>query len=117
VDGVLVLYVEGAEPSARPVPEDLMLEDAVLGSLRAERDAALEEVAYLREQLRSVSAYHAHQLEEERGRMFDERTQLASELAAMRDELRRRTYPGRNAIWSRAGSPTSTSDADVTRTW
>lgn len=93
-----------------------MSEDAVLAPLRAERDAALEEVAYLEEQLRSVSEYHTHLLDEERRRMFDERTQLTTELASLREELHRRTYPGVGATRSARRPVTTTSDGDVTGT-
>ena len=90
-----------------------MPEDAVLAPLRAERDAALEEVAYLKEQLRSLSAYHTHLLDEERRRMFDERTQLATELASLRQDLQRGTFPGGRAAWSARGPLTSIPDGDV----
>jgi hypothetical protein len=112
-DGVLVLYAEGAEPSPRFAPKDPM-SDAVLGQLRAERDAALEELAFLREQLRSLSAYHTHLLDEERRRMFDERTELATEVATLREELQRRTYPSGKAMWSTLGPPTTTPDEEIT---
>jgi hypothetical protein len=111
-DGVLVLYAEGGEPSARSVPKDLMSEDAVLAPLRAERDAALEEVAYLREQLRSLIAYHTHLLDEERRRMHDERTQVTIELATLREELQRRTYPGSAATRSARELLATGSDSD-----
>lgn len=111
-DGVLVLYADGGEPSSRPAPKDPMSEAALLIQLRTERDAALEEVAYLKEQLCSVSAYHGHLLDEARQRMFEERTQLTTELASLREELQRRTYPGAMANW-RAGRPLATvSDGD-----
>ena len=115
VDGVLVLYAEGGEPPP-PAPADAMPGDTVLAQLRAERDAALEEVAYLEEQLCSLHAYHTHLLDEERRRMFDERTQLATELASLRQELQRRTYPGGIAVWSVRRPPTPASDGDVTAT-
>ena len=115
-DGVLVLYAEGDEPSPPSAPKELMVEDAALAPLRAERDAALEEVAYLEEQLRSTSAYHAHQLEEERRRMFDERTQLANELATLREEIHRRTYPGATAARSERKSLITVPDGDGTDT-
>ena len=38
-------------------------ESSALQHLRAERDAALEELAYLREQLRSTEAYYAYRFE------------------------------------------------------
>jgi hypothetical protein len=110
-DGVLVLHIDD-EPPSRSAPIGSTPEDDTLAPLRAERDAALEEVAYLEEQLRSLIAYHRHLLDEERQRMFDERTQLATELATLREGLQRRTYPGGSADWTRSGSPTS--DADVT---
>ena len=47
-------------PSAEPTSSD---ESIVLQRMRLERDAAVEELAYLREQLRSTEAYHAHQFE------------------------------------------------------
>ena len=112
-DGVLVLYAQEGEPPLRPAPKDPMSEDAVLAPLRAERDASLEEVAYLREQLLSLSAYHTHLLDEERRRMFDERTQPAKELTSLREELHRRTYPGAMATRSARGPQTTRSD-DVT---
>lgn len=115
-DGVLVLYAEGHERSSRSEPKDHMSDDAVVAPLRAERDAALEEVAYLREQIRSMSAYHAHLLEEERGRMFDERTQLATELAALREDLQRRAFPGAVATSRARGALAATSDEDSTST-
>jgi hypothetical protein len=111
-DGVLVLYAEGSEPSLRPASTDPMPEDAVLARLRAERDAALEEVAYLEEQLRSLRAYHAHLLDEERRRMFDERTGMATELASLREELQRRTCPDAMPRRSARGPLIMTSDAD-----
>ena len=106
-DGVLVLYAEGRELPPCPAPTNPTPEDAVLASLRAERDAALEEVAYLKEQLCSLSAYHTHLLNEERRRMFDERTQLPSELVTLRDELQRRAYPGARATRN-ARAPSTT---------
>lgn len=112
-DGVLVLYVEGGESPPRIAPADPAPEPTVLAQLRAERDAALEEVAYLREQLRSVSEYHTHLLDEERRRMFDERTQLATELASMREDLQRRTFPGALAAWSARAPFTGESGADA----
>jgi hypothetical protein len=115
-NGVLVLYAEGAEPTPRPAPKDSMSEDSILASLRAERDAALEEAAYLREQLRSLSAYHIHLLDEERRRMFDERTQLATELVTLREELHRRAYPGGKVAWNAGGSSAAASDGHVTGT-
>ena len=111
-DGVLVLYVEGSEPPPGPAPTDPTPEDAVLAPLRAERDAALEEVAYLREQLRSVSEYHTHLRDEERRRMSDERTQLAIELTSPRGEMQRRTYPGTIATGRARGPLTIASDGD-----
>jgi hypothetical protein len=92
-DGVIMLYADGADPSPRPVPKDSMSEDVALAQLRAERDAALEVVAYLKQQLCCVCAYHAHLLEEERRRMFQERMELAGQLALLHEELYRRTHP------------------------
>ena len=109
-DGVLVLYAEEGEPSPRFAPKNPMPEDDTLALLRAERDAALEEIAYLQEELRSVRAYHSHLLDEERRRMFDERTQLTAELVTMRAELNRRTFPGATGAWSPGGPRSTTSD-------
>ena len=112
VDGVLVLYAEGGEPSPSPASTNPTPEDAVLAPLRAERNAALEEVAYLKEQLRSLSAYHTHLLDEERRRMFDERTAMATELASLREELQRRGYPGARATRSARAPRTTASGGD-----
>lgn len=113
VDAVLVLYAEDVEPSPRPAPKDPMSEDTVLAPLFAERDAALEEVAYLREQLHSQIAYHSHLLDEERRRMFDERTELARELTSLREELHHRTYPAVAARTRSARGPRTTRSDDV----
>ena len=115
-DGVLVLYAEGGAPDPRCTQKESMPEDAVSTSLLAEYDAALEEIAYLKEQLGSLSAYHTHLLDEERRRMFDERTQLASELASLREALQRRTLPGVMATSSAGAPPTSAPDGNITGT-
>ena len=72
-----------------------MPDAAALAQLRAERDAALEEIAYLKEQVRSTSAYHAHLFEQERDRMHAEHQALLRELAILGEELqcRARTVP------------------------
>lgn len=118
-DGVITLYVVDGEqvdgelppPSA---PTESMPEDERLAHVLLERDRALEEVAYLEEQLRSLSAYHIHLLDEERQRMFDERTQLATELAVLREELQRRAYPGGSTAWSTSVSPATAPDGSRT---
>lgn len=92
-----------------------MSEDVGLAQLRAERDAALEEVAYLKEQLRGASAYHDYLLEEERRRMLQERMKLASQLALLHEELHRRALP--DAITAPdARRPTRAWDEDGTGT-
>jgi hypothetical protein len=48
--------------------------------LRAAYDAALEEIAFLQEQLRGLEAYSAHVYELERARLADERDALRLEL-------------------------------------
>ena len=106
-NGVIVLYADEDELRPRPAPKDLMSEDLEVAQLRADRDSALEEIAYLKEQLRSLGAYHAHLLNEERQRMLDEQTQLARELSAMREEMQRRTFP-RAMATSSAGRPLAT---------
>ena len=112
-DGVLILYADEGEPLPGAAPQDPMPDDGALTQLRTERDTALEEVAYLKEQLCSLSAYHSHLLDEERRRMFDERTQLATQLASLREELQGRTYLRAGASWSPRGPLAAVSDADV----
>ena len=95
-DGILVLvpHDPSHDPSrdARALPADPMPTDAALAQLRAERDVALEEIAFLKEQLRSMSAYHAHLFEQERAYMHAEHQALLRELALLGEELQRRAF-------------------------
>jgi hypothetical protein len=94
-----------------------MLDDEMLAQLRSERDAAREEIAYLKEQLRSLAAYHAHLLEQERHRMLDELAKIASQMSTLREELHRRTFPGVPGVGSaRVALTAVSSDGDGTGT-
>lgn len=89
-DGILALVPHDPSRDARALPADPMPDAAALAQLRVERDAALEEIVFLKEQIRSVSAYHAHLLEQERARMHAEHQMLLRELAILGEELQRR---------------------------
>ena len=114
-DGVLVLYGERAKSSRRPASGE-MPGDVTLARLRAERDATREEVEYLKEQLQSMSAYHAHVLEEERRHMLEQLASLASGLAMLREELHSRTYARGTTTWSARAPLTRTSDDELLTT-
>ena len=90
--GHRVLVLVPSDPLPDPVAASSPPEPVVdpLAQLRAERDAALEEVAFLREQLRSAEAYHQHELARERSRLIEERDAVLRELALLGDELQRR---------------------------
>ena len=68
-----------------------MAHDGMVEQLRAERDAALEEIAFLREQLRSTRAYHLHELEEQCAHLHAERKLLLRQLAIFGERLHRRS--------------------------
>ena len=77
----------GAAARLRLRPEG---EADVLARAYAERDAAVEEAEYLREQLRSMQDYLTHVLELERAVMRAERDSLQGELALLEQERRSR---------------------------
>lgn len=76
---------DGSATSSNP-----MFDDAALAQLRADHDAALEQIAFLEEQLRSTVAYHTHLFERERAHLLVEHQTLLRELATLSDELQRR---------------------------
>jgi hypothetical protein len=78
-----------AEPSDRTADFEAERNEAraALAAARAERDAALEEVAFLRVQLRSTRAYLAHVVETELADERAERAALLAELTVLDNEL------------------------------
>jgi hypothetical protein len=81
---------EAPAPATTAPAVDVGAMSAALARAQAERDAAVEEAAYLREQLQSTHAYLAHVLETERATGFFERASLLNELAVLDEELRAR---------------------------
>ena len=69
-------------PSAGPTRHEPTSseESSALQHLRMERDAALEELAYLREQLRSTEAYYAHRFELLFAGLYSEHREFLEEL-------------------------------------
>jgi hypothetical protein len=65
-------------------------EPSELQRLRVERDAALEELAFLREQMRSMEAFYAHQFELEYARLYAEHRGFLEQLARLSAESHRR---------------------------
>jgi hypothetical protein len=61
-----------------------------LQRVRAERDAALEELAFLREQLRSTEAFYAHRFELEYARLYTEHRGFLEQLTRLSAEFHRR---------------------------
>ena len=76
---------------------------AALAQLSAEHDAALEDVEFLQEQLRSATAYHAHLLDNERVRLLTEHRALLRELTILDDELKRARDEVSPAVTCHAG--------------
>jgi hypothetical protein len=60
---------------------------------RGALDDTLEDVAFLREQLRCEQLFHAHQLELERSRLRAERERLLKDLGLLTELLERCTRP------------------------
>lgn len=65
-------------------------ESTELQRVRLERDAALEELAFLREQMRSMEAFYAHQFELEYARLYAEHRGFLEQLARLSAESHRR---------------------------
>ena len=86
--GILALVPREPQRDRCDAAPDVTTQDAELAQLRAERDAALEQIAFLEEQLRSTVAFHAHLLERERVRLLAEHEMLR-ELVVLGDELQR----------------------------
>jgi hypothetical protein len=61
-----------------------------LQRMRVERDAALEELAFLREQLRSTEAFYAHRFELEYTRLYAEHRAFLEQLTRLSAEFHRR---------------------------
>ena len=68
-------------------------ESTELQRVRLERDAALEELAFLREQLRSTEAFYAHQFELEYARLYAEHRGFLEQLTRLSAEFHRRAGP------------------------
>lgn len=58
--------------------------------MRVERDQALEELAFLREQLRSTEVFYAHRLELEYARLYAEHRGFLDELTRLSADFHRR---------------------------
>jgi hypothetical protein len=65
-------------------------EPSELQRMRVERDAALEELAFLREQLRSTEAFYAHRFELEYTRLYAEHRAFLEQLTRLSAEFHRR---------------------------
>ena len=61
-----------------------------LQRMRVERDAALEELAFLREQMRSTEAFYAHRFELEYTRLYAEHRGFLEQLTRLSAEFHRR---------------------------
>ena len=75
--------------------------------MRGELDAAQEEVAFLREQLRSTQAFYAHRFELEYARLYAEHRGFLDELTRLSAEFHRRARrddPMREVPRSTAGA-------------
>ena len=77
-----------APPSSGATP---IAEPSELQRMRAERDAALEELAFLREQLRSTEAFYAHRFELEYARLYAEHRGFLQELSQLSADFHRRS--------------------------
>ena len=65
-------------------------EQSELQRMRVERDAAEEELAFLREQLRSTEAFYAHRFELEYTRLYTEHRAFLEQLTRLSAEFHRR---------------------------
>jgi hypothetical protein len=65
-------------------------ESSELHRTRMERDAALEELAFIREQLRSTEAFYAHRFELEYARLYAEHRGFLEQLTRLSVEFHRR---------------------------
>jgi hypothetical protein len=84
-----------------------------LQRIRAERDAALEELAFLREQLHSAETFYAHRFEVEYARLADDYRQYLEELTRLSAEFyqrSRRDGPMREDERSAPSDPTDLTD-------
>jgi hypothetical protein len=72
------------------VATDPIEESSELQRMRVERDAALEELAFLREQLRSTEAFYAHRFELEYTRLYAEHRAFLEQLTRLSAEFHRR---------------------------
>ena len=76
----------GAEsPRVEPAPAEPPAdeESSALQRMRLERDAALEELAFLREQICGAQAYYEHQFELVVARLYSEHRSLLEELTRL----------------------------------
>ena len=88
-DVIVLELVRGKRP-APSAEVDRISRDADSARLHAERDAALEDAAFLREQLTGVECYYAQLLHEERARLIAERQSLLGTIDVLAQELHRR---------------------------
>src|SRR4051812_6645517 len=78
------------EPGSAPNGSMLVGEPSELQRLRAERDQALEELVFLREQLCSAEAFYAYRIELEYARLYAEHRGFLDELTRLSAEFHRR---------------------------
>jgi len=93
------------------VATDPIEESSELQRMRVERDAALEELAFLREQLRSTEAFYAHRFELEYTRLYAEHRAFLEQLTRLSAEFHRRA---RRDDSMREGARPASSDSKTT---
>ena len=84
-------------------------EPSELQRMRVERDAALEELAFIREQLRSTEAFYAHRFELEYTRLYAEHRAFLEQLTRLSAEFHRRARrddPMREDVRTAPSDPT-----------
>jgi hypothetical protein len=101
------------EPGSAPSSSTLVGEPSELQRLRAERDQALEELVFLREQLCSAEAFYAYRLELEYARLYAEHRGFLDELTRLSAEFHRRARRDTLTREDPRGDPAGPADATV----
>jgi hypothetical protein len=102
----------GAEPPfAEPTSSEptSSTESSAMQRMRLERDAALEDLAFLREQLRSTQEFYEHRLDLVCARLYAEHRGLLNELTRLGATRPQRSRPYRRAL-EELGTPPESMD-------